>query len=129
MANGGWRMEETERAASQEPKNMSNFLKGVAMIGALCAAALLVVGGPAAAAEAKGKTFASPEEAVKALVAAAGDSKAVLAILGPEARPIINSGDAAADKADRDRFLKSYGEASKLVKASDDMVLLAVGKD
>jgi hypothetical protein len=84
---------------------------------------------PASAAEARAKTFGSPEEAVKALVAAAGDTKAVLAVLGPEARPIISSGDAAADKADRERFLKAYGEASKLMKEGDDMTLLVVGKD
>ena len=85
--------------------------------------------GSASAAETKGKTFASPEEAFRALVAAAGDSKAVLAILGPEARPIVDSGDSASDKADRERFLKSYRETSKLMKSGDDMVLLVVGKD
>ena len=93
------------------------------------AACLLAAIGTAAAAETKAKSFGSPEEAVKALVAAAGDSKAVLAILGPEARPLINSGDAIADKADRERFLKAYAEANKLMKSRDDMTLLVVGKD
>lgn len=93
------------------------------------AACLLAAIGTAAAAETKAKSFGSPEEAVKALVAAAGDSKAVLAILGPEARPLINSGDAVADKADRERFLKAYAEANKLMKSRDDMTLLVVGKD
>ncbi|HKA39037.1 MAG TPA: DUF2950 domain-containing protein [Burkholderiales bacterium] len=108
---------------------MSISLKRMATVGALCAAGLLAASGPATAAETKGKTFASPEEAVKALVAAAGDQKAVLAILGPEAKGIVSSGDAAADKADRERFLKSYGEANKLMKSGDDMALLVVGKD
>lgn len=98
-------------------------------IAALCAAGWLAAIGTAPAAETKAQTFGSPEEAVKALVAAAGDSKAVLAILGPEARPIIDSGDPAADKADRERFLKSYGQASRLMKSGDDMMLLVVGKD
>src|SRR5262245_52311355 len=112
MADGS----KTEHAGSQEP-NMSISLKRMAKVGALCAAGLLAASGPATAAETKGKTFASPEEAVKALVAAAGDQKAVLAILGPEAKGIVSSGDAAADKADRERFLKSYGEANKLMKS------------
>ena len=109
---------------------MISFGKGMkAAIAALCAAGLLAAIGTAAAAETKAKSFGSPEEAVKALVAAAGDSKAVLAILGPEARPLINSGDAVADKADRERFLKAYAEANKLMKSRDDMTLLVVGKD
>src|SRR5688572_12520683 len=110
MANGGWRMAKTEHTGSQE-SSMSSFLRRMT-IGALCAAALLATGS-AAAAESKQKAFASPEEAVKALVAAAGDAKAVLAVLGPEAKALINSGDAVADKAARERFLKAYGEANK----------------
>ena len=100
-----------------------------AAIAVLYAAGLLAVIGPAAAGEAGQKTFASAEEAAKALVAAAGDSKAVLAILGPEARPLINSGDAVRDKEDRERFLKAYAEANKLMKSGDDMALIVVGKD
>src|SRR5688572_39225 len=92
-------------------------------IAALCAAALLATGS-ATAADSKQKAFGSPEEAVKALVAAAGDAKAVLAVLGPEAKALINSGDAVADRAARERFLKAYGEASKLMKSGDDMALL-----
>jgi len=102
-------------------------LRAAAM--AISAAGILAVIGPASAAEAKQKTFASPQEAVKALIAAAGDAKAVLAVLGPEAKALINSGDAAADRKARERFLEAYNEANKLVKSGDDMVLLAVGKD
>jgi hypothetical protein len=97
-------------------------------IAALCAAAMLATGAGSAA-ESRQKTFASPEEAVKALVAAAGDAKAVLAVLGPEAKALINSGDAVADKEARERFLKAYKEANKLMKSRDDMALLVVGKD
>jgi Protein of unknown function (DUF2950) len=96
---------------------------------AISAAGMLAVVGPASAAETKQKTFASPEEAVKALVAAAGDPKAVLNVLGPEAKALINSGDAAADREARERFLKAYKEANKLMKSGDDMTLLVVGRD
>lgn len=96
----------------------------------ILAAAILSAAAPdALAAEGGQKTFASPEEAVKALVAAAGDAKAVLAVLGPEAKALINSGDAVADKEARERFLKAYKEANKLMKSGDDMALLVVGKD
>jgi hypothetical protein len=96
----------------------------------ILAAAMLSTAAPdTLAAEAGQKAFASPEEAVKALVAAAGDAKAVLAVLGPEAKALINSGDAVADKEARERFLKAYKEANQLMKSGDDMALLVVGKD
>ena len=96
----------------------------------ILAAVILSFAAPDALAAGAGqRTFPSPEEAVKALIAAAGDAKAVLNVLGPDAKAIINSGDAVADKAARERFLKAYKEASKLMKSGDDMALLVVGKD
>jgi hypothetical protein len=96
----------------------------------ILAAVILSIATPAAlAAEGGQKTFASPEEAVKALIAAAGDAKAILAILGPEAKALINSGDAVADNEARERFLKAYKEANQLMKSRDDMALLVIGKD
>ena len=77
------------------------------------------------------KAFASPEEAVQALVAAAraNDSAAILEVLGPEAKEIVRSGDAAVDTQARERFVGAWDAANKLVKAADDMSLLVVGKD
>jgi len=77
------------------------------------------------------KNFSSPEEAVQALVAAAraGDTRAMLAVLGPEAKEIVSSGNAAVDKRARERFVASYGEASKISRPNDSMALLLVGKD
>ena len=91
----------------------------------------LACAGSALAAEAKQKTFATPEEAVKELIAAvkAGDAKAMQAILGPESKAIVQSGDAAADKAGRERFVKAYEEASKLERPGDAKAVLALGKD
>jgi Protein of unknown function (DUF2950) len=76
-------------------------------------------------------TFVSPEEAVQALVAAAkaNDSKAILAVLGPEAKEIVRSGDTATDRQARGRFVKAYGEANKIVTTEQGMALLLVGKD
>jgi hypothetical protein len=77
------------------------------------------------------KNFASPEAAVQALVASAraGDSKGILAILGPQAKQIVNSGDSAADQHGRERFVKAYGEANKIAKPDENTALLLVGKD
>jgi hypothetical protein len=77
------------------------------------------------------KTFTSPEEAAQALVAAAraDDSKAILSVLGPEAKEVVRSGNAAVDKRARERFVAAYAEASKIVKPNEGMALLLVGKD
>lgn len=78
---------------------------------------LLAAANPAAAAGSP-KAFATPEDAVQQLVAAvrAGDSKALLDILGPDAKALIASGDAVADRESRERFAKGYDEANKLEK-------------
>jgi len=83
------------------------------------------------AAEAKPKTFPTPEAAVKELMTAAksADTKALLDILGPEAGPIVQSGDAVADRNGRERFLKSYQESSKIEKSGEAKAVLSVGKD
>ena len=85
----------------------------------------------AATAKAQPKTFASPEEAVKALVDAmkSGDKAQLSAIFGPGSESLISSGDDVEDKVGRDRFLKNYEEKNSLEKKGDDKVLLQVGKD
>jgi hypothetical protein len=52
------------------------------------------------------KTFATPQEAAQALVdaAAANDAAALLRIFGPGGKDIVDSGDAAEDKASRQQF-------------------------
>jgi hypothetical protein len=79
----------------------------------------------------KQKTFASAEEGVKALMEAVkkNDTNAMLAILGPEAKSLIESGDQVSDRAAGERFVKSYEESNKLVKSGDTKAVLEVGKD
>jgi len=95
----------------------------------LAASALLA--GAQAASHAKPKTFGTPEEAAAALVAAvkSGDSKATLAILGGDAKPILESGDKVADKAAGARFVSLYETANKIDKSGDEKAVLSVGKD
>jgi hypothetical protein len=75
------------------------------------------------------KTFKSPEEAAKSLVEAvrSNDTKEFLAIFGPGGKGIISSGDEVSDKAERERFVHSYEEMSKLEKETDKKVILVVG--
>ena len=97
----------------------------------LLSAALLAASGTVSAANSKQKTFTTPEEATKALVAAVktADKKAMLEILGAGAKAIVESGDAVADKQAGERFAKAYEEANKLEKSGDAKAVLSVGKD
>ena len=88
-------------------------------------------GAPDARAAAKQQGFASPEAAVQALVDAAktGDTKALVAILGPGSRAIVSSGDPVADKQGLQRFVEAYDQGNKLEKVGETKVVLNVGKD
>jgi len=76
-------------------------------------------------------TFASPEEAAKALAAAvsADDVKRLLAILGLEGAPLISSGDDVADRAGREKFVRMYEEKNSVVREGDEKAVLEVGND
>jgi hypothetical protein len=83
------------------------------------------------AAQSAQQSFPSPDEAVKALVVAvrANDVKALLSILGPESRALISSGDEAADRTGRDKFLKAFNVANTFQQESADEMTLCVGAD
>jgi hypothetical protein len=75
------------------------------------------------------KSFSSAEEAVKAAVAAAksNDDKELLAIFGPQAKEILYSGDAVADRERREQFLAAYDEKHRLEAQGQDTILI-IGK-
>jgi len=75
------------------------------------------------------KTFSSCSEAAKALVSAAknNDEKAMLQILGPDAKEIISSGDPAEDSENRANFVQRYGEMHRFVKEPDGTTTLYAG--
>ena len=74
---------------------------------------------------------ASPGEAVQALVEAvrAADMEALAAILGPEGRDLISSGDAVADKQDLARFVRSYEQSNTLERPTETKAVLVIGQD
>ena len=81
--------------------------------------------------EIKQKGFASPEEAVKALIDAvkANNNQELLAIFGPEGKEIISSGDEVADKTAREHFLSKYQEMNKIEKETPDKAVVDVGSE
>ena len=77
------------------------------------------------------KTFASPEDAGSALLQAAksGDQNAILAILGPDSKDLVSSGDAVQDKTVADAFVAAYGDMHRFRKMPDGAQILLVGAD
>jgi len=92
------------------------------------AAAAPKAAAPKAAAQ---RTFAAPEEAVKALVEAvrAGKVEDMVAVIGPKSRSWLFTGDSVADAADWKKFLAGYDAKNRLAKAGDAKAVLFIGDD
>ena len=101
---------------------------GWAALLVLFLATLFVAAGVRAAAPAQ-KTFASPEDAVAALVQAvkAHQRADVLSVLG-NAGDWISSGDAAADRRLGERFVAAY-ETKHAIQRDGDTAKLTIGND
>jgi hypothetical protein len=96
-------------------------VRGVLLMGCLAA------GSPA---QEKGqKAFSSAEEASQALVTAlqSNDEKAILDVLGQDAKQIVSSGDDAEDRENRAGFVKKYQEMHRLVLEPDGTTTLYIG--
>jgi hypothetical protein len=76
-------------------------------------------------------TFASPDEAGKALLAAAqsANQDAIVAIFGPESKQLVSSGDATQDKETVDAFVAAYGTMNRWRKMDDKSQILVLGVD
>jgi Protein of unknown function (DUF2950) len=120
--------------------NIPKQLMLTALAGALAAAFAINVAAQTAPAakpaahEAKAaaqSTFATPEEAAKALAEAvrAKDPKALFAVVGPSSKSWLLSGDKTADVNDWKAFLAAYDEKNSLAKDGDSKATLSVGKD
>jgi hypothetical protein len=93
---------------------------------------LLLLAGAGADAFAKAaRSFPTPEAAVDALVAAGrtGDTKKVLDVLGSDAKSLVTSGDAVADRAASQTFLERYDQSHALVPGTDGKQTLVMGSD
>ncbi|HUK43143.1 MAG TPA: DUF2950 family protein [Candidatus Bathyarchaeia archaeon] len=75
------------------------------------------------------QTYASPDEAAKALAQAAAtdDRQQLQQLFGPAAKDILYSGDAAQDKADMADFAAAYAQMNRFRKLQNGSQLLLVG--
>ncbi len=94
--------------------------------------ALFVAGTEGFTAQAKSPrqlTFATAEEAVRVLAdaARANDTKAILAIFGPDAKGVIISSDEAVNKDLFERFVKAFQENNRLDVSTDNKAFLYIG--
>ena len=75
--------------------------------------------------------YDTPKQAADALIAAAAknDTKALVAILGPEGKPLVESGDAVSDKADLAAFVQKTKEklAIEYDLADPDVAIIFAG--
>jgi hypothetical protein len=77
------------------------------------------------------KDFATVDQAVKALVEAAraGDTHALLEVLGDGAKPLIESGDPVQDHNARQLFVHEYDTLNSFLTLPDGTTILQVGAD
>lgn len=75
--------------------------------------------------------FGTPEAAVDALVGAAksGDTKAILAVLGPDGQAIVSSGDPVADTNVRENFIATYDAKHAIEMEGNGTQMLIIGND
>jgi len=102
-------------------------------VGVLSIATILAWGGASTVAVATGteqKTFASPEQAVAALVSAtrSGITAELINVLGPDGKQLVHSGDLIADEEARDKFITAYGKRNKIVMDTSDKAILVIGE-
>ena len=76
-------------------------------------------------------TFASPAEAMRAIVAAvrANDQAKIEAIMGPGSHDVLSSGDPIADKAEGSRFAARATERTRFEELDSGAVIAHIGKD
>jgi len=78
------------------------------------------------------KAFATPEEAVQALLQALQSSdpaQSLTEIFGAESKELWTSGDPVQDKEAKRVFLERVAQAKDLVKMDESHIILSVGKD
>jgi hypothetical protein len=77
------------------------------------------------------KTFASPDDAAKALAEAAkgGSRDALIAIFGPGSQDVIFSGNSDEDKTNFDNFTAAYVTMNRWRKQTDGSEVLYLGAD
>lgn len=80
---------------------------------------------------AKQAAFDSPEQAGEALIAAvrSGETSEILGVLGEDARPVVESGDAVEDANKRNEFVALYAAGHRWVSETPEISTLVIGDD
>lgn len=114
------------RVAQNIESGRSTQLPGLMACVLFLAAALPLC---AAAQQPGQKVFAAPEAAVSALASAVehNDEKAMLELLGPDAKRVVSSGDDTEDANSRAEFLAAYHEMHRLMSEPDGTTTLYIG--
>jgi hypothetical protein len=75
--------------------------------------------------------YDSPDQAGEALLAAvrSGESSAILHVLGEDARPVVESGDAIEDVNKRNEFIAAFDAAHRWVSETPEVFTLIIGDD
>jgi hypothetical protein len=99
----------------------------------LAAVFLAAWAGPAMAAGAGGASagFATPDQAVDALIAAVRSDKpaAIERVLGPGSGKLVDSGDHVADRSDRAKFAAAFDQHHDIERRGGDVAVLHIGSD
>jgi hypothetical protein len=106
-------------------------LRGISTRAALTTFALLLAGPVTVLARPSSQTtFASPEDASRALLAALQnhDDRAVTRILGA-AGELVSSGDELQDALERDQFVQKYGQMHRFVQEPGGVTALYIGAE
>jgi hypothetical protein len=77
------------------------------------------------------KSYGSAEDATQALLAAVreGKTRALLEVLGPDTKSVVESGDPVQDQNARAEFLQQYDAAHSLATDAEGRMVLQVGTD
>lgn len=107
---------------------MNNLLNRALVLPVL---ALLVLHGAVQASTVQQTSFASPEDAVAALITALeqNDVAALATLLGPDSEDVVSSGDEVADANARVDFVASFKSRNALVPEGSSRMTLVVGSD
>ena len=111
------------------PRWRRTALLAMALAGGVLTAALAQGQGKPAPETSPQATFATPDDAVAALIEAVkqNDVARLRAVFGPASKDLVESGDRVADTEGRARFASSYAEQHALEAVGPDRMVLHVG--
>lgn len=104
---------------------------GIALVVVIAIVSLSVGCKKSAQASARATTFASQDEAGKAVYDAArsGDSNTLLLLFGADAKDLLFSGDPVQDREARDKFTAAYEQMHRWGKSKDGGLVLSIGAE